>query len=105
MCPWAITSPSTSWKAGITRADASTIGAAPVEAGQPLLHRLRHHAEHDPGRRVLAAFVGLPLRLAELLGVLALQQSRRRRPVLVARERGRADRGEQRPLERALLLF
>ncbi|WP_270849508.1 hypothetical protein [Candidatus Collinsella stercoripullorum] len=92
----------------MTSEEASTIGAPLrrlVESRQLLLHRLRHHAEHDPGRGVRLRVVALALGLAELVGVLALEQPRRRRPVLVARERSRADGREQRPLKRRLLLF
>ena len=43
--------------------------------------------------------------LAELVGVLALEEPRRSSPVLAPRQRRRADRGEQRPPERAFLFF
>ena len=47
-----------------------------AEARQLLLHRLRYDAEHDSESRILAALVALPLRLAELVRVLALQETR-----------------------------
>ena len=47
---------------------------------------VRHHTEHD-ARRVAALVVALPVGLAVLVGVLALEQPRRRRPVLVPRQR------------------
>ena len=64
MCPWAITSPSTLWKAGITSDEASTIGtplAEPVQR-QRLLHRLGHHAE--PVLCAASALASSPLRSA-----------------------------------------
>lgn len=62
------------------------------------------HAEHDLGRglRLLAPVARC---LSVLVGVLALQKPRRRRPLAVLPRRGLADGREERPLVAALRLF
>ena len=82
-------------------------GVVPALQGREVdrsLHGPRHHAQHDLGRLVVAVtVVAVPLRLAELVGVLALEQPRGRRPVLVAGQGRTADRGQEDPLELGLL--
>lgn len=85
--------------------EVSTIGAAALAEVELLLHRLHRHTQHDFGRGVAALLVAPAVGLTVLVEALALEQPRCGGPVLVAWQRGGADRGEQRLLERRLLLF
>lgn len=103
--PCAMTSPSTSWNRGMMSEEASTIGDARPSEAELLLHRLHGYAQHDLWRGLGSLLVAPAVGLTVLVEALALEQPRCGGPVLVAWQRGGADRGEQRLLERRLLLF
>ena len=103
--PCAMTSPSTSWNRGMMSEEASTIGDARPSEAELRLHRLHGYAQHDLWHGLGSLLVAPAVGLTVLVEALALEQPRCGGPVLVAWQRGGADRGEQRLLERRLLLF